>query len=383
MLVAMRLLRALVLVPMLLLLFPASAAAADIRQGNDIVIGTAETIDDDLYAFGNNIAINGTVNGDVVAAGQNISVDGTVTGNLIAAGRSVTIRGQVGGSVRAVGATVFVDGKVGGDLFAASDDVTVSANGKIGRDVVAAGSTLTLGGQTGRRVEAAFRAVTIDGHVSGNVRTQGESLRLTEHAAVDGSLSYTSANEATVASGAVVRGATTRTTPAAGPAEPGPAAIAIDWARGLVGLLILGLFLVLFFPAFSRRAGEALARSPFVSLGVGVVFLIGLPILAIVLFVVGAYIGGWWLGLVALAFYFAALAVSLPVAALGLGASILRVTRRPAQLVIALIVGLVVLLLVGLVPILGGIVLLLACLFGLGGAAIAVVGGRRAETVAA
>ena len=48
MLVAMRLLRALVLVPMLLLLFPASAAAADIRQGNDIVIGTAETIDDDL-----------------------------------------------------------------------------------------------------------------------------------------------------------------------------------------------------------------------------------------------------------------------------------------------------------------------------------------------
>ena len=368
---------------MLLLLFPASAAAADIRQGNDIVIGTAETIDDDLYAFGNNIAINGTVNGDVVAAGQNISVDGTVTGNLIAAGRSVTIRGQVGGSVRAAGATIFVDGKVGGDLFAASDDVTVSANGKIGRDVVAAGSTLTLGGQTGRRVEAAFRAVTIDGHVSGNVRTQGESLRLTEHAAVDGSLSYTSANEATVASGAVVRGATTRTTPAAGPAEPGPAAIAIDWARGLVGLLILGLFLVLFFPAFSRRAGEALARSPFVSLGVGVVFLIGLPILAIVLFVVGAYIGGWWLGLVALAFYFAALAVSLPVAALGLGASILRVTRRPAQLVIALIVGLVVLLLVGLVPILGGIVLLLACLFGLGGAAIAVVGGRRAETVAA
>ncbi len=50
---------------------------------------------------------------------------------------------------------------------------------------------------------------------------------------------------------------------------------------------------------------------------------------------------------------------------------------------IALIVGLVVLLLVGLVPILGGIVLLIACLFGLGGAAIAVVGGRRAETVAA
>src|SRR5207237_4398363 len=151
----------------------------------------------------------------------------------------------------------------------------------------------------------------------------------------------------------------------------------------LVGLLLLGLFLVLFFPAFARRSGEALVRSPFVSLGVGCLVLIGVPIVAVLLFVVGAYIGGWWLGLVALAFYFAAIAVSLPVAALGLGASILRITRRPAQLVIALIVGLVVLLLVGLVPILGGIVLLIACLFGLGGAAVAGVGGGRAATVAA
>jgi hypothetical protein len=227
--------------------------------------------------------------------------------------------------------------------------------------------------------------VTIDGRVGGNVRVQVDTLRIGERATVDGSITYTSANEAQIASGAKVEGTVTQSRPERGP-EPlvtGPGALAIEWLRGLVGLLILGLFLVLFFPGFSRRAGETLVRSPLVTLGVGAGALIVLPIVAVLLFIVGALIGGWWLGLVVLAFYFAALAVSIPIAAVGLGASLLRVTRRPAHLVIALVVGLIVLLVVAIVPVLGGIVLFVALLFGLGATAIAVVSGRGAETAAA
>jgi len=43
----------------------------------------------------------------------------------------------------------------------------------------------------------------------------------------------------------------------------------------------------------------------------------------------------------------------------------------------------VALLLVALIPILGGIVIFFALLFGMGATTIAVVGGRRAEPVAA
>src|SRR5207253_1870286 len=192
--------------------FPLRAAAADIRQGNDIVIGANDTVDDDLYAFGNSIAINGTVNGDVVGAGQSLSVDGTVNGNVIFAGSSVSIRGQVSGSVTA----------------------------------------------------------------------QDETLRLTGRAVIDGSLTYTSASDAQLSSGAVIKGPTQRRTPEQGPvpAANGPLALAIDWLRGLVGLLLLGLFIVLIFPHFSRRAGEAFVRAPLVSLGLGLLVLILVPILA-------------------------------------------------------------------------------------------------------
>ena len=381
----MHVLRVIVLIAVILTLTATPAAGADIRQGNEVVIGTGETVEDDLYAFAGTVAVNGTVHGDLIASGQNVSVDGTVTGDVLAAAQVISIRGQVEGSIRAAGASIFIDGRVGGDIFGAGNEITVSAKGQIGRDAVVAGNTVTLGGQIGRNVQAGSRAVTIDGRVGGNMTAQVESLKLTEHASIDGSLSYTSPTEASVATGAVVRGTTSRSTPPQGPVPvaQGPAGIAIDWLRGLVGLLVLGLFIVFFFPAFARRSGEALVRSPFLTLAIGALVLIGLPILAVALFVLGAIVGGWWLGLVALAFYFAALAVSVPVAALGLGASIMRITGRPSHVVLALFVGLIVLLLIGLVPILGGLVIFIACLLGLGATTMAVAGGRQPEPATA
>src|SRR6266540_6669200 len=43
----------------------APALAAEVRQGDSVVVGPNETINDDLYAFGSTVTILGTVNGDV------------------------------------------------------------------------------------------------------------------------------------------------------------------------------------------------------------------------------------------------------------------------------------------------------------------------------
>jgi hypothetical protein len=71
------------------------------------------------------------------------------------------------------------------------------------------------------------------------------------------------------------------------------------------------------------------------------------------------------------------------VAAVGVGGALLRMTRRPVPVWLALIIGLIALLLIALVPILGGLVIFCALLFGMGATTIAVVGNRRAEVVAA
>ncbi len=381
----MRLLRLLALVALILALTPTPAAAADIRSGQDITIGTTETIEDDLYAFGTNIAINGTIHGDLIAGGNNISVDGNVTGDVIAGGNSVVIRGQVGGSVRAAGNTVVVDGKIANDLVVGGNELTILGNGRVGRDVIVGATNATISGQIGRDLQAGGANVKIDSGVGGNVTANVERLQITDRGTVGGSLKYTSKNEAQIANAASVKGSVERQTPDNGraPLFSGTAALVVEWLKGLIGLLILGILVVFFFPGFSRRAGEVLVHSPWLTLAVGALALIGLPILSIVFFAVGALIGGWWIGFVVLALFVVVLALSIPVAAVGVGGALLRVARRPVPVWLALFIGLVALLLVALIPILGGIVIFFALLFGMGATTIAVVGGRRAEPVAA
>jgi cytoskeletal protein CcmA (bactofilin family) len=380
----MRPLRLLALVVLILALNPTPAAAADIRQG-DVTIGTTETIEDDLYAFGSNIAINGTIHGDLIAAGNNISVDGTVTGDVIAAGQSIAIRGQVGGSVRAAGNTIVLDGKVTSDLLVGGNDLTILSNGRVGRDAIVGATNTTISGQIGRDLQAGSANVKIDGGIGGNVRASVERLQLTDRATVGGSLKYTSKNEAQIANTSSVKGPIERTTPENGraPLVTGPAALVLEWLKGLIGLLILGILVVFFFPGFARRAGEALVHSPWLTLAIGAIVLIGLPILSVVFFAVGALIGGWWIGFVILALFVVVLALSIPVAAVGVGGALLRVARRPVPVWLALMIGLVALLLVALIPILGGLVIFCALLFGMGATTIAVVANRRAEVAAA
>jgi cytoskeletal protein CcmA (bactofilin family) len=389
----MRLLRLLALVALFLALAPSPAAAADIRQG-DITIDAGQTIEDDLYVAGGTIAINGTIHGDLVAVGRFITIDGTVTGDVIAAAQVIAIRGQVGGSVRAAAGTSIatefasgfvLDGKVTNDLLVVGNEMTILSNGRVGRDAIVGTANTTISGQVGRDLQVASTNAKIDGGIGGNVLASVDRLQLTDRATIGGNLKYTSKAEAQIANTTSVKGSIERQTPAndRAPLVTGPAALVLEWLKGLIGLLILGILVVFFFPGFSRRAGEALVHSPWLTLAIGALVLVGLPILAVVFFAVGALIGGWWIGFVVLALLVVALALSIPVAAVGIGGALLRIARRPVPVWFALLIGLIVLLLVALIPILGGIVTFCALLFGMGATTIAVVGNRRAEVAAA
>jgi hypothetical protein len=75
------------------LVLPVSAFAAEVRSGGTVTVGPDEVVNDDLYAFGTNVLVQGIVGGDVIAAGATVSVTGRVTGSVMAAGNSVTVNG--------------------------------------------------------------------------------------------------------------------------------------------------------------------------------------------------------------------------------------------------------------------------------------------------
>src|SRR5438477_9851916 len=96
------------------------ALAAEVQQGDTIVIGPDQVINDGLYAFGSNVQVLGTVNGDVFAAGNSVTVGGKVTGDVFAAGNTVSVTADVRHGVHAAGGTVTISGPVAQDAMLAT-----------------------------------------------------------------------------------------------------------------------------------------------------------------------------------------------------------------------------------------------------------------------
>ena len=359
------------LVALVTALLPGLALAAEIRGGDNIVIGSGQTIDDDLYVAGGNVSILGAIKGDLVVTGGMVSVNGPVEGDVIAMSGTTTLEGPVGRNVRAVGGTITIANTVAQDVVVAGGNVTLGPRSRVGRDVVAAAGTAIIDGAVTRNVTANVGDLTLNGPVGGNVQFDGSTLTLGNGAQIGGNLTYSSDNSLATAAASVVKGhivSLPRTAPvrAASPMESA-AGVAIGWLRALVGLFALGLVLVLLFPAFGRRTSTTLEQSPIASFVIGLVTLIVFPVFAALTFAFGLLVGGWWLGLVGLAVYGITLAVGMTVAALFVGSRLFALGQAPSVAPVwALLLGTIIVLLVGLVPIVGGLVIFVALLFGFG-----------------
>ncbi|HXM57695.1 MAG TPA: hypothetical protein VOB72_20020 [Candidatus Dormibacteraeota bacterium] len=363
-------LRWLALAPALLALAPAAAHAADLRQGQEVTVPAGTTVTDDVYAGAGRVTVAGTIAGSLIAAGGSVEVTGTVQRDLIVAGGTVTISGPVMGSVRAAGGTVRVTGPVTEDVVLTGGTLELAPEATVGRDVVLGGGSATVAGHVARDVTAGAGNLDLLGRVERNVKAEVTNLHLGSGASVGGNLHYASDNAARIDSGATVAG-TVEHSPASFTAQPTAAQRAVDtfvgWLRLMVGLFALGLLLLLPFGAFSRRASETIGRAPLPSVGLGLAVLFGVPIAALIVFVLGLLVGGWALALAALAVLAIATAIGYVVSALFVGRSGFRLVGRPeAHPLLALLVGLAVLTALGLVPILGGLIGLAAVAFGLG-----------------
>src|SRR5205085_8909779 len=97
---------------LLIALAPTQTFAAEPLQGNDVTVSRNQIINDDLYAFGGTVTIQGRVNGDVVAMGGTVTVNGPASGDLLVAGGTVSVAGRVGRSGRVAGGPVAMDAPV-------------------------------------------------------------------------------------------------------------------------------------------------------------------------------------------------------------------------------------------------------------------------------
>jgi hypothetical protein len=340
--------------------------AADIRfQENTVTIGSGEVIDDDLYAVGNSVIIDGVVNGDVLTACETITVNGKVNGSIIAVASTVNVNGEVTHAVRVAGGNINISGNVGGDLVAAGGQINVISTAKIGRDLVFGGGTIVIDGLIGDDIKGGGGEITINNGVGGDVELGVESLIIGSMANIRGNLIYVSENEANIQSGAQIGGTTTHRVPEVKEAVVPKIGI---WGKVIAFLmtLIAGIVIILIVPRRAIAVADSIRHKPWLSLGWGAIILFATPVAAIVTFitVIGLPVGLIGLTLYGIAIYLSQIAVGLFIGYLIIG-SFSEVESR-GILIGALSLGFAILTLLKLIPYVGFAMWLATALFGIG-----------------
>jgi len=344
----------------------AAGAQQQFRAGNTTLIRANETINSALWAAGRTIDIAGTVDGDVYCAGQHVTVSGTINGDLLCAAQTIVVSGEIQGDIRIAAQTVTLTGPVANSVTVAAQSFSQGGESTIGRDTSIAATDATLSGTTGRDLALAVHNATVNGQVGRDVTATTNRLQLGPDARITGDLAYTSANDAQIASGAVVEGEITKSAPKKGDGKQARTAgeTILAWLGSylyfLAAALLVALALALLFPqAIHAIAGTGLA-SPWKSLLAGVVTAVAVPALGIILMLTDIGIP------LALVLFFAWLLLQVfagVVSAYYLGRLVWRAQRN---VILTMLVGVTLLTLLYFIPVIRLIVFIAAMLLGTG-----------------
>lgn len=394
------------LVGLLLLAVTGGALAAEFAGNEDVYrLAAGEVVNDDLYVGSGEIYIDGTVKGDLIAFGGYIEVNGVVEGDLIAAGGGIVVRGQVLDDARLAGGGIDVSGTIGDDLFVAGgggqgmgfpmrfggrsiqQGIRVGNEARIGGDGVIVGGGGQIDGEIAGDLWAGMGSLELLGRVGGNADLNVATLRVDEGSSVAGILRYTSPDEASIP--ADVSGTVRYEAPAEETARQASfVAQIVGWVVRtllmLAGFALLGWLLLRYMPGVLSGPVAAIEEKPLESGLFGLLaaaLLVFVPILSVLLVVVMWIFWGtlpalvmafFLLGSLALAWFFSPL-----VTGLWLGQRILNQSGREATLTIALLVGVLLIVVIGRIPIIGWLVYLVSFALALGG----VLRSRRQATL--
>ncbi|MDR3714223.1 MAG: hypothetical protein P4L51_15505 [Puia sp.] len=275
-----------------------------IASGNTVVID--QPVYEDLYLSGGTVMINAPVHGDIVVAGGTIYINDSVTRDILLAGGRATINGCVGGKIRCIGGTLRIGKDVQGDLVIAGGRVFVDKGATIFGSLLATGGELVLNGivmgdvqarmgqfilygKVGRDLDCRGGNIDIEGSVAGKALLAASgSLDIGSNASFLGEVRYWSPDKGvdfwkTLNKGNAIRDESLAIQQKHWYFFGAATFLGVLWYLGM-GLVAILLLQYLFAPLFSK-AGDTVFSHILQSLGMGVGFLFGVPLLIVLAFI--------------------------------------------------------------------------------------------------
>lgn len=375
------------------LLFIVPAANAQEIYGGD-ALPTGESVANDIVLVGDQVFLNGSVEGDAILLGRTISISGDVDGSLIAMGENIVVNGTATGTTYVLGLNLDLlsGAELGRNLYFVGGSITADPESSVGRDL----RVLAMGARLAGTVERDTRMVVGLFQIA---RALGQRINLmTTGQNLDGSTpTVAGAGDLLqlMAASPVALGQAAQTAPQAQDEEP-DGATADDQVReyivshlqDLASLLIVGILLIWFRPAWLNGWAAAVRQKPLAAVGWGfVAYIVGFAGAGLLFaLVIAVGVGLLWTTLTGLSFTWTGIAVSawgfvfstfvLLVAFVSkiivgylIGLLILQrfAPRSAARMFLPLLLGAVLFILVSAMPYFGWVFALVSTFLGLGG----------------
>ncbi len=377
-------LRAIAALLLAVALLPLSAQAQDLWRAGASVSVVAQG-EPDVWVAGAWVSVRGQTARDIWAAGAIVEINAETGADVWAAGSRVTIGGRVGEALTATGAEVDVSARVSGPSRVAGARVTFAPRAVLNGPVRGAGALVDFRARGSGNISLSGAEVTFDGQTTGDVVIRAETVRIGAQAEIGGNLEIYSdrrpeiAQQARIGGRLVTLGLEDADWPDGGgfPALLAgliaPAIFAISaFILGLVAIWLVRGAVEQTIDTFMERPGGSLLRglltlvAVFIGAGALVALFVGFPLGLAVLFTAPVLI-----------------ITGLASAGLSLGEWIANRAGEPTSVggrIGLMALGVFILALVGLIPMAGVLLVLLAILMGLGAAVITVLSRLRPET---
>jgi cytoskeletal protein CcmA (bactofilin family) len=350
---------------------PSPAMATEFRNlGDTVEVPKDETIKGDLFAHGHHVKIEGTVDGDLYVFCQGADIEGHVTGDVIAFAQMLRVNGKVDGNIRSFTNTTWVSGSgnVTKNLLTFAEIVTIDPAAKVGGSVTTFVNTLTIDGAVGRDVLAFVNETTIAGTIAGGIQAQGNTLRFTSGAQVNGPVKFKGNSPPEVSSGAKLAILPVVFTPLEHHKRYEDSGFYVWRIIWTAAVILFGLVLFVLLPGFARTTVDSAERYG-ASFGLGVLVFFGVPIAA---FIACITVVGLMIGISTFILWMTTLFCAQIVVGTIVGQWLMGHTRETWQLIGRMVVGVILVRVLGMIPFFGGWVRFAVLLWGMGAISLAI-----------
>ncbi|MFC4872467.1 hypothetical protein [Negadavirga shengliensis] len=365
-----------------IIVFSFVSVSDQMKSGDRVVIG--EKVHHDLYIAGGTVTINAPVEGDLIVAGGTITVSDSIAQDILAAGGTIVVDGFVGDDIRCAGGTVVFSGEILGDLIVAGGNVhlekmavingnlvvtggEITVDGRIKGDIKSAGGAFTLNGRVENNLEARGGKLTLNGSVQGKSLLVGNVIELGPDMIFEGDVVYWNKKgeldfKNTLTSGQPVFDSSYALENKHWYFLGFASILLVVWYLGTAFLMIFVIQYL--FGGIFKKAAVTAVDTTMKSLGWGVLFIVGVPILVVLSI---ATIIGLPIGVITLLAYLTLLLFSTVMVALLAANAINNIYYQSAwgktRIILTAFLIFIILKLVSLIPFIGQLVmLLLICL---------------------